>query len=355
MAEVSGSGRGLQVNSAKGERYWKHEAEVRAQEIKILKQMVENAKTEINKREQSLAAVAERIPGLLQDPGISEESSKIIEELERKLSAKEYEDLRMRKELAELQAALVERNERIHDLCTQWERSTAELKTARDREVAKLVERVRHLEENELPGLRTRADVAESKEKQMRSELLIANSRVDQIETMARARLEEKERQLHEAHSRVRNLELDLEHVMAAAAKYTRREVLEKHSLYTAPRAPAAAPRLPPAGPMVVPRSPAVAASPLPANFQPEPAPAPGVRPPMPPPPGAARDRLATDRGTLSSFLYSPRGTRESSPNRDSPSGLTRNNPLLDDSPPRGSPRSQVTAQSTPPLYRSVI
>ena len=46
---------------------------------------------------------------------------------------------------------------------------------------------------------------------------------------IAQEKLAQKERQLGEATRRIRELELDLEHVMAAAARYTRREVLVEH------------------------------------------------------------------------------------------------------------------------------
>ena len=77
--------------------------------------------------------------------------------------------------------------------------------------------------------MRSRAEAAEAREKQLKNELTVAHARIKQIEAMAQEKLAQKERQLGEATRRIRELELDLEHVMAAAARYTRREVLVEH------------------------------------------------------------------------------------------------------------------------------
>ncbi len=69
---------------------------------------------------------------------------------------------------------MTERNERIHDLCLQWEKSTQLLKEARERDLAELHKQVRHLEEEVIPALRARADAAEAREKQLRNELTVS-------------------------------------------------------------------------------------------------------------------------------------------------------------------------------------
>ena len=103
------------------------------------------------------------------------------------------------------------------------------LKEARERDLAELHKQIRHLEDEVIPTLRARAEAAEAREKQLRNELVVAQARIKQIEAMAQEKLAQKERQLSEATRRIRELELDLEHVMAAAARYTRREVLVEH------------------------------------------------------------------------------------------------------------------------------
>ena len=78
----------------------------------------------------------------------------------------------------------------------QWEKSTALLKEARERDLAVLNKRLRHLEEEVIPGLRARAEAAEAREKQLRNELTVAHARIKQIEAMAQEKLAQKERQL---------------------------------------------------------------------------------------------------------------------------------------------------------------
>lgn len=209
---------------------WRHEAHVKDHEIRLLRKMVESAKAEIHKKERAVANLAERIPSFRNEgQGFSKEALDMIETLERKLSEREYQSLKMQQDLESAQAAVTERNERIHDLCLQWEKSTALLKEARERDLAALHKRLRHLEEDVIPGLRSRAEAAEAREKQLRNELTVANARIKQVEAMAQERLAQKERALAEAHRRVHELELDMEHVMAAAARYTRRDVLVEH------------------------------------------------------------------------------------------------------------------------------
>ena len=209
---------------------WRHEAHVKDHEIKILRRMVENAKTEIQRKEQTVAKMVERIPAFQnENKGLSKEALEMIETLERKLSERVYQTLKIQQDLESAQAGVTERNERIHDLCLQWEKSTQLLKEARERDLAELHKQIRHLEDEVIPALRARAEAAEAREKQLRNELTVAQARIKQIEAMAQEKLAQKERQLSEATRRIRELELDLEHVMAAAARYTRREVLVEH------------------------------------------------------------------------------------------------------------------------------
>ena len=210
---------------------WRHEAHVKDHEIKILRRMVENAKTEIQRKEQTVAKMVERMPVFQEESskGFSNEALDMIETLERKLSEREYQTLKVTQDLESAQASVTERNERIHDLCLQWEKSTQLLKEARERDLAELHKQIRHLEEEVVPTLRARAEAAEAREKQLRNELTVSHARIKQIEALAQEKLAQKERQLSESTRRIRELELDLEHVMAAAARYTRREVLVEH------------------------------------------------------------------------------------------------------------------------------
>ena len=61
-----------------------------------------------------------------------------------------------------------------------------------------------------IPALRSRAEAAEAREKQLKNELTVAHARIKQIEAMAQEKLAQKERQLGEATRRIRELELDL-------------------------------------------------------------------------------------------------------------------------------------------------
>ncbi|QDZ18650.1 hypothetical protein HOP50_02g11530 [Chloropicon primus] len=237
----SGGGRQISLMSDEEEVYspeaaghsiakWRHEAHVKDHEIKILRQMVQNAKTEIQKKEQTVAKMVERMPAFQnENQGFSKDALDMIETLERKLSEREYQTLKVQQDLESAQAAVTERNERIHDLCLQWEKSTSLLKEARERDLAELQKQIRHLEEEVIPPIRSRAEAAEAREKQMKNELTVAHARIKQIEALAQEKLAQKERQLAESTRRIRELELDLEHVMAAAARYTRREVLVEH------------------------------------------------------------------------------------------------------------------------------
>lgn len=59
---------------------WRHEAHVKDHEIKILRRMVENAKTEIQKKEQTVAKMVERIPAFQnENKGFSREALDMIE------------------------------------------------------------------------------------------------------------------------------------------------------------------------------------------------------------------------------------------------------------------------------------
>jgi len=280
--------------------------------VGLLKRMVGQARAEIARRERALASVAERLPGFLgagggaSDPGgvfgpVASEAGPqaALEGLERLLSDRERTEAALRKDLADTQAQLAERNERIADLCAEFERAQARVAEAGARELREVSERARRLEEVELPELRRRAEVAEGREGEARTELGLARARVEQVEAVARARLEKGERAMAEARGRSRELELDLEHVMAAAAKYTRRAVLQQHDL-----APASDSGnwggAPPAvrGPEAHWAAGRAGGSPLPAGYEPVAPPFPGATP-------------------------APGGPGEESP------GLVRSNPLL--------------------------
>ena len=89
--------------------------------------MVQNAKTEIQKKEQTVAKMVERMPAFQnENKGFSKESLDMIETLERKLSEREYQTLKVQQDLESAQAAVTERNERIHDLCLQVSGSVTE-------------------------------------------------------------------------------------------------------------------------------------------------------------------------------------------------------------------------------------
>merc|ERR1711938_251249 len=138
--------------------------------------MVGQARAEIGRRERALASVAERLPGFLGSglagggsvgpatPDAAPQAA--LEGLERLLSDRERTEAALRKDLADVQAQLAERNERIADLCAEFERAQARVAEAAARELREVSERARRLEEVELPELRRRAEVAESRERE---------------------------------------------------------------------------------------------------------------------------------------------------------------------------------------------
>ena len=86
---------------------WRHEAHVKDHEIRILKKMVQSAKEEINKKEKTVAKMVERMPAFqADDTGFSKEALDMIETLERKLSEREYQQLKMQQDLESAQVSL---------------------------------------------------------------------------------------------------------------------------------------------------------------------------------------------------------------------------------------------------------
>ncbi|KAK3237331.1 hypothetical protein CYMTET_52588 [Cymbomonas tetramitiformis] len=161
----------------------------------------------------------------------NQEHMEMVEALERQLSDKEHNERRMAKEMEEKQAAVEERDERIADMCAEWERSMQKLKAARHKEIQQLSARLRQLEEREVPALRHSLDEAVATIDLLKEDLQLEQLRVAKVEAEHRQVVAEKDHVIQQQEKRNQELELDMQHVVAATSKFVRREVLVSHSL----------------------------------------------------------------------------------------------------------------------------
>jgi septal ring factor EnvC (AmiA/AmiB activator) len=88
--------------------------------------------------------------------------AQVVEQLERDLSRREAAERRLAQELDAAKADVEERDQSIADMCSTWERTMAQLRAARDEDVA-LARRLRQMEEGEVPALRAAVDDAEAR------------------------------------------------------------------------------------------------------------------------------------------------------------------------------------------------
>ena len=209
---------------------WKDRALVKDNEVRLLRQMVDRAREEISKRESSLAAVVQDQLAL-RGAAAAAPSLDVVEKLERELSEKEYVEAKLVKELEASRAAVAERDESMADMCANWERAIASLKQAREQDLAELRMKVKQLEEVDIPAFQARAEAAETASARVRQELAATQAALASAEARYTAQLGEKDRLLAAQSQRVSELELDMEHVMAAASKFVRPAVLSQEGL----------------------------------------------------------------------------------------------------------------------------
>ena len=223
-------------------------------------------------------------PRAVRAPTNEERLASVVEHLERELSRRETAERRLAQELAAAKAETEVRDQQIADICAQWERSVTQMQTARDEDVAHVTERLRYVEEVEVPSVRAQLEDAEmvrARRVRARGGRTAHRRRRGRCQTRrrrARRRLaaaaadfqralEERDRRLRELERRSaseaveaerrRAFELrdaeqkwdlerqqlrdDLEHVMAGAARFVRGEVLHKHRMANLPAEVAAA------------------------------------------------------------------------------------------------------------------
>lgn len=224
-------------------------------------------------------------PRAVRAPTNEERLASVVEHLERELSRRETAERRLAQELAAAKAETEVRDQQIADICAQWERSVTQMQTARDEDVAHVTERLRYVEEVEVPSVRAQLEDAEMRCARAESAREAAEQRIAVAEEDARRvaaerdrrlaaaaadfqrALEERDRRLRELERRSaseaveaerrRAFELrdaeqkwdlerqqlrdDLEHVMAGAARFVRGEVLHKHRMANLPAEVAAA------------------------------------------------------------------------------------------------------------------
>ena len=224
-------------------------------------------------------------PRAVRAPTNEERLASAVEHLERELSRRETAERRLAQELASAKAETEVRDQQIADICAQWERSVTQMQTARDEDVAHVTERLRYVEEVEVPSVRAQLEDAEMRCARANAAREAAEQRLAVAEEDTRRvaaerdrrlaaaaadfqrALEERDRRLRELErkraadaveaERRRTFELrdaeqkwdlerqqlrdDLEHVMAGAARFVRGEVLHKHRMANLPAEVAAA------------------------------------------------------------------------------------------------------------------
>ena len=224
-------------------------------------------------------------PRAVRAPTNEDRLASAVEHLERELSRRETAERRLAQELASAKAETEVRDQQIADICAQWERSVTQMQTARDEDVAHVTERLRYVEEVEVPSVRAQLEDAEMRCARANAAREAAEQRLAVAEEDTRRvaaerdrrlaaaaadfqrALEERDRRLRELErkraadaveaERRRAFELrdaeqkwdlerqqlrdDLEHVMAGAARFVRGEVLHKHRMANLPAEVAAA------------------------------------------------------------------------------------------------------------------
>ena len=208
--------------------HWREKAKIKEHEVKLLRQMVENAREEMSRRERSLENVAATLSRGEANRAFTAsgqaDTMKIIETLERDLSERERRDKRVQAEMAVLRAQLEERNETLADISAQWERSLASVREARDADVKALEDKLKR-EVEEKAHLMRQLDETNALVATMKRELLERESKISLLEARCAERVAIKDKEITDLSMKNKDLQLDIEHVMVAASKFARRDV----------------------------------------------------------------------------------------------------------------------------------
>ena len=233
MAAIAESARGVGANAGSSSlaheaSHWREKAKIKEHEVKLLRQMVENAREELSRRDRSLESVAASLSRGESSRAYAAagqaDAMKVIETLERDLSERERRDKRVQAEVAVLRAQLEERNETLADISAQWERSLASVREARDADVKALEDKLkRELEEK--AHLTQQLDETNALVATMKRELLEREQKISMLEARCAERVAIKDKEITSLSAKNKDLQLDIEHVMVAASKFARRDV----------------------------------------------------------------------------------------------------------------------------------
>ena len=135
-------------------------------------------------------------PRAVRAPTNEERLASVVEHLERELSRRETAERRLAQELAAAKAETEVRDQQIADICAQWERSVTQMQTARDEDVAHVTERLRYVEEVEVPSVRAQLEDAEMRCARAESAREAAEQRIAVAEEDARRVAAERDRRL---------------------------------------------------------------------------------------------------------------------------------------------------------------
>jgi len=152
----------------------------------------------------------------------------LVEHLERELSQREYSERRLRQELQVARTTVAERDEQIVDLTSQYERSIAQLQAAQENEMAGLARRIQQLEENELPATVSTLKNSLHTIERLRQEINIEQLTTSKLEAKYKAAVAEASRQIDIKDKRIKDLELEMQHLVAVASKFVKQEVLHQ-------------------------------------------------------------------------------------------------------------------------------